>query len=284
MTVYPIVMSQGQLIKKESLQFPFEERGLQFGDGVYEVIRIYNGNFYLLDEHINRLFRSLNAIRLAIPQSYIHIKALLNKLLQKNNVTNDGIVYLQVSRGSAPRTHFFPETNNPNIYAYVQDIPRDTNLLATGVTTMTHPDERWKNCYIKSLNLLPNILAKQKAVENEYFEAIFVNTNNIVTEGTSSNVFLVKDDKVYTHPDTKAILNGCVRMAVKRFCEQLSIPFIEQRFTCLDIPHADELFLTSSISEVLPIIKVNDTVINDGKPGTISKQLQQAYEEDASLI
>lgn len=284
MTLYPIVMSQGKLINKEALSFPFEERGLQLGDGVYEVIRIYNGNFYLLDNHIKRLFRSLHAIKLTIPYTYDDLTSVLNELLYENNMKKDGIVYLQVTRGSAPRTHFFPDNIKPNIYAYIKDVPRNKELLLNGVTTMTHPDERWTNCYIKSLNLLPNVLAKQAAVEKNHFEAIFYNKENIVTEGSSSNIFLIKDNNIYTHPATNEILNGCVRMAVKKFADRLNIPFIEERFTLFDIPHADELFLTSSISEVLPIIKVNDTFIQDGRPGELTKKLQQAYEQDARLI
>lgn len=283
MSVYPIVMSQGNLIDKNDLSFPFEERGLQFGDGIYEVIRIYNGRYYLLDDHIERLYRSLEAIEISIPQQYNEIISTLEQLLEKNEMTKDGIVYLQVTRGSAARTHFFPEKTEPNIYAYVKDFPRHVDLLTNGATTITHKDERWKNCYIKSINLLPNVLAKQKAVEKDCYEAIFYNNENIVTEGSSCNVFLVKNGKIYTHPATNRILNGCVRMAVKRFSNELNIPFIEERFTLFDIPHADELFLTSSTSEVMPIIRVNETVINEGKPGKITRLLQQAYEEDAQI-
>lgn len=283
MSVYPIVMSQGELMERELLQFPFEERGLQFGDGVYEVIRIYNGRFYLLHEHIERLFQSLNAIQISITQTNEDIISILEKLVIENDMTNDGIVYLQVTRGSAPRTHFFPEANEPNIYAYVKDVPRNTELIANGATTITHPDERWKNCYIKSLNLLPNVLAKQKAVEQNCYEAILYNKENIITEGSSCNIYLVKDEKIYTHPATNAILNGCVRMAVKRFSEKLNIPFIEERFTLSDIPQADELFLTSSISEIQPVVKVDETIINDGKRGKIAELLQHAYEQDAQI-
>src|SRR5699024_2429412 len=137
------------------------------------------------------------------------------------------------------------------------------------------------NCYIKSLNLLPNVLAKQAAAEEGCYEAI-QHIDGLVTECASSNVFLVKDSKVFTHPATHRILNGCVRMAVKDFCEELNIPFIEEAFTLDDIDEADELFLTSSNSEVSPIIEVAGKTVQDGKPGPISKQLQEAYEKDAN--
>lgn len=199
-------------------------------------------------------------------------------------MNKDGIVYLQITRGSAPRTHFFPEDILPNMYAYVQNIPRNIENLTEGVTAITLRDERWKNCYIKSLNLLPNVLAKQKAVENGCYEAIFYNDNDEITECSASNVFLVKDGKIFTHPATNAILNGCIRMTVKRIAKKLAIPFIEKAFTLSEINKADELFLTSSISEVLPIIKVDETIIGDGVPGKISKQLQNAYELDAKIL
>lgn len=282
MSKYPIIMTQGKFMHKDSLTFPYEERGLQFGDGVYEVIRIYDGRLYLLEEHTERLFRSLDAIKINIDQTKAEIEALLTELVKRNNMEEDGIIYLQVSRGSAPRVHTFPEDIEPNIYAYLGAQARLTKGLESGVRTIVLPDERWQNCYIKSLNLLPNVLAKQTAAEKGCYEAI-LHLDGVVTECGSSNVFLVKDGKIYTHPATDRILKGCVRMAVERFAKELNIPFIEEPFTVDDIQHADEMFLTSSISEVLPIVEVDQKQINDGKPGEITRKLQKAYEIDAKL-
>lgn len=280
--MYPIIMSQGKFTHKDSLKFPYEERGLQFGDGVYEVIRIYNGELYLLDEHIARLFRSLKAIRIQIDQTEEQLKTLLIHLVQKNNMTEDGFVYLQITRGSAVRNHIFPENTEPNMFAHLENRARNIEGIHNGVKAITLPDERWDNCYIKSLNLLPNVLAKQTAHERGCYEAI-LHRDKTVTECGSSNVFLVKDGKIYTHPATNRILEGCVRMAVKRFANDLNIPFIEEAFTVDEIFEADEMFLTSSLSEVLPIIEVDGKTIADGKPGAISKQLQTAYEKDANI-
>jgi len=280
--VYPIIMSQGKFTHKDSLMFPYEERGLQFGDGVYEVIRIYHGKLYLLDEHIERLYRSLEAVRIQIDQTKEEMKSLLIDLLFKNEMKEDGFVYLQVTRGTAARIHTFPEDITPNIYAYVNNQSRNLKSIEQGVSTITLSDDRWENCYIKSLNLLPNVLAKQTAMEKGCYEAI-LHINGLVTECGSSNVFLVKDGKIYTHPATNRILNGCVRMAVKRFADELDIPFIEEAFTIDDISTADEMFLTSSISEVLPITTVDNITIADGKPGKISRKLQAAYERDAHI-
>ncbi|MDO6450304.1 D-amino-acid transaminase [Oceanobacillus profundus] len=282
MSVYPIIMTQSQFTHRDNLHYPFEERGLQFGDGIYEVIRIYHGTYYLLDEHVDRLFRSAEAIKIKLPFNKEEITHLLLELLERNKMTTDGKVYLQVTRGSAPRDHIFPADVLPNIYAYVGDQPRNLELLQNGVQTITQRDIRWEYCYIKSLNLLPNVLAKQAAKENNCYEAI-LHKDGLVTECSSSNVYLVKDGTIYTHPANKNILHGCVRMAVERFAGELNIPFIEESFEVEEISLADELFLSSSTSEITPIVKVDNLDIADGKPGKITRQLQEAYETDAKI-
>src|SRR5690625_4221822 len=172
MTVYPIILSQNEFTQSDTLKYPFEERGLQFGDGIYEVIRIYKGSYYLLKEHVHRLFRSAKAIKLNLPFDQAELTNLLLDLIQKNQMNGDRNVYLQVTRGSAPRDHAFPDKTNPNIYAYIQDLPRNFKSLNQGIAALTVPDTRWENCYIKSLNLLPNVLAKQEAHESNCAEAI----------------------------------------------------------------------------------------------------------------
>ncbi|BAC13039.1 D-alanine aminotransferase [Oceanobacillus iheyensis HTE831] len=282
MSVYPIILTQSEFKDKDSLNYPFEERGLQFGDGIYEVIRVYEGKYYLFEEHVDRLYRSAEAIKIEIPQSKKEMKELLLQLITKNEMTTDGKVYMQITRGSAPRDHIFPQSVEPNMYAYVQDMPRNKEALQHGVSTITQPDIRWENCYIKSLNLLPNVLAKQTAKEQGCYEAI-LHRDGKVTECSASNVYLVKNGKVYTHPTTNNILYGCVRMAVERFLKAANIELIEEAFQLEDISSADEIFLSSSTSEVTPIVRVDDKAIGDGKPGTITKQLQRAYETEAAI-
>lgn len=282
MGVYPVVLSQAKFVHRDSLKYPFEERGLQFGDGIYEVIRIYHGKYYLLMEHVERLYQSAEAIKLNLPYPKHELIELLDDLLQRNNMTENGKVYLQVTRGSAPRDHVFPQNVTANIYAYISKQERPLEQLKHGVCVITERDIRWEKCYIKSLNLLPNVLAKQTANEKGCYEAI-LHKDGLVTECSSSNVYLVKNEQIYTHPITENILHGCVRMAVERFSSELNIPFIEKAFTLDDIKTADEMFLTSSTSEVLPIVKVDNIQIADGKPGPISKRLQAAYEKDALI-
>lgn len=283
MSIYPVILSQAKFIHRDSLQFPIEERALQFGDGIYEVIRIYNGTYYLIDEHIDRLFRSSEAIKIKLSQSKEEMKELLLELLKRNNITGDSKLYMQVSRGSAPRDHVFPKDVEPNVYAYTQSLPRNLETLKNGVSVITHRDVRWENCYIKSLNLLPNVLAKQEAKEQNCYEAI-LHREGRVTECSASNVYLVKNGTIYTHPTTNNILHGCVRMAIERFVDELNIPFIEESFTIDDLFEADELFLSSSTSEITPIIRVDGKLVQDGKPGEITRELQVAYEKDANII
>lgn len=282
MTMYTIILSQNKFVHKDALFFPIEERGLQFGDGVYEVIRIYEGRPYLLKEHIARLFRSLQAIHIELTMNANQLIVHLHQLIEINDMYEDGFIYLQVTRGSAERNHPFPAEVEPNLYAYIKHRERPLEQILNGVKVITLPDERWENCYIKSLNLLPNVLARQKATEQQAFEAI-LHRDSTITEGSASNVFLVKDGTIFTHPESKHILSGCVRSAIIRFAEENNIPIHEKAFTLNDIQTADEMFLTSSISEIIPIIQVNERKIADGKRGPIAEKLQHAYEVDAQI-
>lgn len=282
MSVYPIILTQMNFTHRDNLNFPYEERGLQFGDGVYEVIRIYNGHYYLLKEHVDRLFRSSEAIKLELPFTNEEVTDRLLELLEKNEITEDGKVYLQATRGSAQRDHTFPENTVANFYAYAEKLPRNLQFLQNGVGTIIQKDVRWEYCYIKSLNLLPNVLAKQAAKEQGCYESI-LHKDGLITECSSANVFLVQGGKIYTYPATKRILEGCVRMRVEQFAHDLDIPFVEEGFTLDDIPTADEMFLSSSTSEVMPIIKVDGNLVANGKPGPITRKLQKAYETDANI-
>lgn len=282
MSVFPIVFAQGSFMHKDKLKYPFEERGMQFGDGVYEVIRIYKGKYYLLKEHIDRLYRSLSEIKINFPYDKESFTNILEDLLKRNEMKVDGKVYLQVTRGSAPREHVFPENTSPNVYAYLEPAARNLEFMKNGVSTITSPDVRWKKCHIKSLNLLPNLMAKQEAKENGCFEAI-LHKDGFVTECSASNAYFVKNGKIYTHPSTNEILLGCVRLAVERFAHDLNIPFIEEPYPVDKIHEADEVFLTSSTTEVMPIVKVDGKIIKNGVPGPITRKLQLAYAKDAGI-
>ncbi|MGI8317091.1 D-amino-acid transaminase [Halobacillus mangrovi] len=282
MTIYDHVLTENDFIHQNDLRYPFEERGLQFGDGIYEVIRVYGGKYYLIDEHVERLYRSAEAVKIEVPYKKEEMYERLNQLLQQNKVESDAKVYLQITRGSAPRDHAFPLNTGANLYAYVKDLPRAIDKMWDGVETITQHDVRWDWCYIKSLNLLPNVLAKQAATEEGCYEAV-LHKDGEVTECSSSNVYLVRDGKVYTHPAKKNILHGCVRMRIEEFCRQEGVTFKEESFRIEDFQYADEVFLTSSTSEVMPILKVDQLTIGNGEPGRITRRLQELYEEDAGI-
>ncbi|WP_173917064.1 D-amino-acid transaminase [Halobacillus sp. Marseille-Q1614] len=282
MSIYDYLLTHEDFVHKDELKYPFEERGLQFGDGIYEVIRVYKGKYYLITEHVERLFRSAEAIKIEMPFSKEEVYQRLGELLEKNSVQSDAKVYLQITRGSAPRDHAFPTGTKANLYAYAQDLPRKTELMRSGVKAVTKPDVRWDWCYIKSLNLLPNVMAKQEASEAGCFEAI-LHKDGEVTECSSSNAYLVRNGKVYTHPAKKNILHGCVRMRVEQFCKDEGIPFIEESFQVEDIQYADELFLSSSTAEVMPIIEVDGMKVGSGEPGEVTRKMQEKYEADAGI-
>ncbi|MFZ7946528.1 D-amino-acid transaminase [Neobacillus sp. 19] len=267
----------GEYIQLDQPVVPIDERGHQFGDGVYEVIRVYNGKPFMLDEHLQRLITSAGAIKLQMEKSPDEFKALILEAVQKSNLL-DCDVYLQITRGIAVRKHLFPQAPLSVSMTVRPARMIEKPLRENGVTAIFHADERWANCYIKSLNLLPNILAKQTAHERGCFEAILVK-DGYVTEGTSSNVYMIKDGAVYTTPLSKQILSGITRMAVEKVTHSLGIPFIEKMFTPDDLLAANEVFITSTSSEILPIVKVDDKDINDGKPGDLTLRMYQEFQK-----
>lgn len=270
-----IAYSNGQFVDLNEPVIPVEERGHQFGDGVYEVIRVYQGKPFMLKEHLERLIRSAQAIKLPIEEQLTDYKHLILKGIEKSGLS-DCDVYIQITRGISPRNHLFPDVPVSTTMTVKPSKMLNPELREHGVKAIFHPDERWANCYIKSLNLLPNILSKQAAHDAGCFEAILVR-DGFVTEGTSSNVFIIQDGKVYTTPLSKQILPGITRMAVKKAAENLDIPFIEEKFTPEQLKQADEVFITSTTSEILPVVHIEGEQIGDGKPGEITKSLYKEF-------
>ncbi|MED3561165.1 aminotransferase class IV [Bacillus xiapuensis] len=213
--------------------------------------------------------------RLTIEQSAEDFKAIILEAVQKSNEL-ECAVYLQITRGVAVRQHLFPAAP-VSITMTVRPVHAIENEARDkGKKAIFHEDERWANCYIKSLNLLPNILAKQTAHEAGCFEAILVR-DGYITEGTSSNVYMVKDGMVYTTPLSKQILSGITRMAVKKVTESLGIPFIEKKFTPEELLQADEVFITSTTSEILPIVNVDGKSIGKGNPGKLTMEIYHKF-------
>jgi D-alanine transaminase len=267
----------GEFIPVEQLIIPIDERGHQFGDGVYEVIRIYDGKFFMLEEHIDRLFKSAQAIRLQVSQSNEEIQQLIHEAVEKSGLP-DCDVYIQITRGVATRKHLFPDVP-VSISMTIRPMKSTDDIVRKkGMKAIFHEDERWANCYIKSLNLLPNILAKQTAQDAGCYEAILVK-DGFVTEGTSSNVYMISDKTIYTTPLSKHILAGITRMAVKEIANDMGIPFIEKQFTTDELLLADEVFITSTTNEVMPIVNIDGTTIKDGSAGEVTLALNEKFME-----
>ncbi len=258
-----------------------EERGLQFGDGVYEVIRIYKGNFHLLDPHLTRLYRSMDEIELTLPFSKAELITLLYKLLENNAFQEDGIIYLQISRGVQHRAHTFSFDLTPTIYAYISKKERPALWIEYGIRAISEPDTRFLRCDIKSLNLLPNVLAATKAERKGCKEALLVR-NGIVTEGSHSNFFFVKNGIIYTHPANHLILNGIVRQYILSLVNKLHLTVQEGLFSVRDVYQADECFFTGTTVEILPMTHLDGTAIQNGQVGQITKLLQKAFSQSFS--
>lgn len=273
--IYMILIND-KFVARERAFVDIEDRAFQFGDGVYEVIRFYDKKFFKMAEHMKRLERSATEIKLNLPYSINEIEKNLTKLMTDCE-EQSGNIYLQITRGATDRVHLFPENTNPDLYAYAMPFERPTENIKNGVKAHLTEDIRWNRCDIKSLNLLANVLAKQEAKENGCFESI-LHRDNIVTEGSSTNMFIVKDDIIYTHPANNFILNGITRIVVIETIKQNNMQIKEETFSVEDLLNADEVFLTSTTSEVTPIIQVDEAVISDGTPGPVTKKLIRLFE------
>lgn len=253
-----------------------EDRGYQFGDGVYEVIGVYNGRPMMMEEHMERLERSANEIQLKLPYKITDLKRNLMELIARDDL-EEGIIYMQVSRGVADRWHQFPAADVPAvIVAYTRAEERMTAVEDQGATAVLTEDIRWLRCDIKTLNLLPNVLAKQKAIANQGIEAI-LHRGETVTEASSSNVFIVKAGELFTHPANHFILNGITRRKVLGLCEELNLKVHEETYTVSDLLAADEVFITATKSDIIPILKIDDHVIGSGNPGMVTRRILEKF-------
>lgn len=270
-----IAFFNGTWISPEELVIPIDERGHNFGDGVYEVIRVYNGVPFTMREHLERLEKSAEAIRLKMDYTIEQFEDLILEGLQKSGL-KEAAVYLQVTRGVALRLHNFPNVPSSTSMTIREAKPLPQEYRDNGVKTLLLEDERWKNCFIKSLNLLPNILAKQAAADQGCFEAILVR-DGVITEGSSCNVFVAKGGTLYTAPATNKILHGITRAKLLELAAELNIPVREEEFTPDFLLSADEVFLSSTSMEAMPVVQIDDTKIGTGKPGEITNRLRDAY-------
>ncbi|MBO1519997.1 D-amino-acid transaminase [Oceanisphaera pacifica] len=265
------VLVNNTIESRENVAIDIEDRGYQFGDGVYEVVRVYEGEVYELDGHVERFFRSAQEIDITLSYTVNELKENIKALIAENNVV-DGGIYFQVTRGVSPRKHSYDRTLASHLIAYPLYFTRPKEKQLSGVTAITVDDLRWLRCDIKSLNLLYNVMMKQKAQDNKAFEGIFVR-DDVITEGTSTNVFIVKDGVYKTHPASNMILNGITRQRILSLLSENNFTVEEVKFTKAELLAADEVFITSTTSEVMPIIEIDNQIIGQGQVGDKTKQI-----------
>ncbi len=255
-----------------------EDRGFQFADGVYEVIAVAGGR--LIDEalHFARLHRSLAELRIAAPMTDAALRHVMGEVLRRNGVRG-GILYLQVTRGAAPRDHAFPRDAQPSVIMTARRArPPSADAVARGVAVITIPDIRWKRCDIKSVSLLPNIMGKQQAKEAGAYEAWQVSPDGLVTEGTSTNAWIVtRDGRLVTRAADHAILNGVTRLAILELARDEGLAIEERGFTVAEAQAAAEAFITSTTAFVLPVIAIDGKNVAEGRPGPFAEKLLARY-------
>lgn len=268
----------GQYLPHRQAAVHIEDRGYQFADGVYEVIAVMDG--HLVDEapHLARLHRSLAELHIAAPMADAALRIVIREIVRRNCV-DIGIVYLQVTRGAAPREHAFPKAATPTLVVTSRRTrPPDPRLGREGIAVITIPDIRWQRCDIKSVALVPNVLGKQQAREAGAYEAWQVDREGRVTEGTSTNAWIVAaDNTVVTRAADTAILNGVTRAAILDIMRREGYQLIERPFTVAEAKTAREAFLTSTTAELLPVVRIDGAPVGEGKPGPLSLKLRTAY-------
>lgn len=278
-----IVYLNGQKVDYENAKISIEDRGFQFGDGLYEVIHVYNKRFFHLDRHLARLQQGAEEIYLNLDFGLSNLENICRRAVKESGY-DDALVYIQVTRGSAVRQHAFPHNTSCTWLVIVRECKGNPpEFYENGVTCITVPDERWGRCNIKTVQLLANCIAKEKAKRAGAFEAIFHKDGSVI-EGSSSNVFIVKDNKLITHPADNKILNGITRGVVLEIATREKLEYAEQVFSLDELFDADEIFLTGTTTEIMPVVKVDGKIIGDGVPGSLTRLLQKYYKKYIDTI
>lgn len=275
-----IAYVNGQYVRHADAAVHIEDRGFQFADGVYEVCEVRHGLIVDLTRHLNRLDRSLSELKMAAPMGRAALTFVIREVLRRNRVRN-GIFYMQVTRGAARRDHFFPAADTPptiTITAKSVDPSVAAKKYTNGIKVITLPENRWDRVDIKTVGLLPNVLAKQQAKEAGANDAIFVDRDGIVMEGASSNVWIVTPDgELATRPAEHGILKGITRTTLIDVAAKLGLKVAERAFRIEDMLSAREVFFTSATGICVPIVEVDGKPIANGHPGTVSTSIRDAF-------
>ncbi|SFP22816.1 D-amino-acid transaminase [Salibacterium halotolerans] len=265
------------LTPQEEAGVSFEDRGYYFGDGIYEVIRLYDGKPFLWEEHFERFTRSAAELDLPFPKPLENIKEDMLHLIETNKVHN-GIIYMQMTRGVQERNHLYSREITPVITAFTKEEDVPSHLQEQGISLRAVEDIRWLRCDIKTINLLGNVMAKRSAEDNGCHEAL-LHRGPTVTEGSSTNVFMVKNGVIYTHPADNYILKGITRQFIQKLCIEKGIPFKESAFTLEDLRGADELFIASTSHEIVPVHRVSGTIEKTLPSRELTDELQKTFQE-----
>ncbi len=274
-----IAYVNGQYVPHIEASVSIEDRGYQFADAVYEVWSVFDGRLADLDGHLDRLERSLRELRIDLPMPRTSLLVVLNEVIRRNRI-REGMVYLQISRGVAPRDHVFPADTRPSTVITAKPVDREAAALKAerGIAAISAPDIRWGRCDIKTVGLLPNVLAKQAAKEQGAGEVIFVDGDGFVTEGGSTNVYMLGHDGVIRTRSLAAnILAGVTRLNLLPIIGESGIEVREEAFTLEDARAAAEVFITAATSLVMPVIAIDGHRIGQGMPGPVASALRDSY-------
>lgn len=269
----------GQFVNEDKATLSVFDRGFLFSDGVYEISAVIHGKLIDNAGHLARLQRSLKKVGIVSPYSPEEILALQYKIIEKNQMLHGGI-YIQITRGNDGDRNFLPDPNTRPSFVLIPQ-PKDilhNPLAEIGLHVMTLPDIRWAKRDIKSIGLLGAVLAKQTAQENGYDDAWFVE-NDVVTEGSASNTFLVKGNELITKAPSEKILNGITRLSIQRMCQNSELNFVERDFTVAEALEADEAFVSSATMLIIPVISIDGNKIGNGTPGKITQKVRETYIE-----
>ena len=267
----------GAFLRQDAAGISPDDRGFVFGDGVYEVIRTYSGRPFMLPEHLDRLERSLAAVRIELPDRHMLEQTVLQALDANDSAHADAMVYVQITRGEAQRAHPFPSPAvPPTIYMAVSGAPDCARVQAEGARLVTLSDFRWSRCDIKTIALQANVLALQHARERGADECLFVR-DGMLTEGSHTNFFGILNGVVRTHPATNHILAGITRACVLDICRQEDIACAETPLAETELTGLEEAFISATSYEVTPIVAINSLAVGDGQPGPVTRRLQERF-------
>lgn len=272
------VYLNGEFVPRERALIPVEDRGFLFGDGIYEGVRAIEGRLFEWDAHADRMTQGLAGLRIGFGAERVReLKGVCERLVRDNGLSKcEAFLYLEVTRGAAPRTHHFPPAGTPpTVFAIASELAVPVELRTQGAKCITFPDMRWARCDWKTVNLVGSVLARQAAVEAGAYEAVLLR-DGAVTEGAATSVFAVIGGTLRTHPLSPRILPGVTRKVVVQLALELGVPLREEAVRQEELAHVDELFLCGTSTDVTPVVALDGEPVGDGKPGAVTKRLQEA--------